>query len=187
MPSHARRLTLKMNDALIADPVRSRQILERIPAQRWGKPSDFEGAIVFLASQASDYVSGECLVVDGGWMGRECCVGEVEVGMEVSMRADVGRIVELLWCAYGSWVGIVGLRMHVCLALNVWMVCETMVLRTYSGWVRHDCDLCGHSSLTRGREKQTAALEHLVAAARSATVYRQCYRGACSARTASST
>ncbi|WVR07203.1 2-deoxy-D-gluconate 3-dehydrogenase [Kwoniella sp. DSM 27419] len=59
-----------MNEALIADPVRSRQILERIPAGRWGTPEDFEGAIVFLASKASDYVSGECLVVDGGWMGR---------------------------------------------------------------------------------------------------------------------
>jgi 2-deoxy-D-gluconate 3-dehydrogenase len=60
-----------MNEALIADPVRSRQILERIPAARWGTPTDFEGAIVFLASKASDYVSGECLVVDGGWMGSE--------------------------------------------------------------------------------------------------------------------
>ncbi|WWD17471.1 hypothetical protein CI109_101912 [Kwoniella shandongensis] len=59
-----------MNEALIADPVRSRQILERIPAGRWGTPTDFEGAIVYLASKASDYVSGECLVVDGGWMGR---------------------------------------------------------------------------------------------------------------------
>ncbi|KAF7315772.1 ATP-binding cassette transporter [Mycena indigotica] len=62
--------TWKMNTALIADPVRSRQILERIPAQRWGSPADFEGAIVFLASRASDYVCGESLVVDGGWMGR---------------------------------------------------------------------------------------------------------------------
>lgn len=60
-----------MNEALIADPVRSKQILERIPAGRWGTPEDFEGAIVFLASRASDYVSGECLVVDGGWMGSE--------------------------------------------------------------------------------------------------------------------
>ena len=62
----------QMNEALIADPVRSRQILDRIPAGRWGTAEDFEGAIVFLASRASDYVSGECLVVDGGWMGREC-------------------------------------------------------------------------------------------------------------------
>lgn len=59
-----------MNEALIADPTRSRQILERIPAGRWGTPRDFEGAVVFLASQASDYVSGECIVVDGGWMAR---------------------------------------------------------------------------------------------------------------------
>jgi len=60
-----------MNEALIADPVRSKQILERIPAGRWGSGDDFEGAVVFLASRASDYVSGECLVVDGGWMGSE--------------------------------------------------------------------------------------------------------------------
>lgn len=60
-----------MNEALIADPVRSRQILERIPAARWGSGEDFEGAVVFLASRASDYVSGECIVVDGGWMGSE--------------------------------------------------------------------------------------------------------------------
>ena len=59
-----------MNEALIANPIRSRQIMERIPAQRWGAPSDFEGAVVFLASRASDYVSGETVVVDGGWMGR---------------------------------------------------------------------------------------------------------------------
>ncbi|WVQ82198.1 hypothetical protein IAT38_004326 [Cryptococcus sp. DSM 104549] len=63
-------ISTDMNEALIADPVRSQQILERIPAGRWGTPSDFEGAIVFLASRASDYVSGECVVVDGGWMGR---------------------------------------------------------------------------------------------------------------------
>lgn len=59
-----------MNEKLIADPTRSRQIMERIPAGRWGQPSDFEGAIVFLASRASDYVCGETLLVDGGWMAR---------------------------------------------------------------------------------------------------------------------
>ncbi|KAL5522523.1 hypothetical protein ACEPAG_8539 [Sanghuangporus baumii] len=59
-----------MNTALIANPTRARQILERIPAGRWGNPGDFEGAIVFLASRASDYVCGETVVVDGGWMGR---------------------------------------------------------------------------------------------------------------------
>lgn len=56
--------------ALRDDPLRNSQILARIPAGRWGKPSDFTGAIVFLASAASDYVNGSVLVVDGGWMGR---------------------------------------------------------------------------------------------------------------------
>jgi 2-deoxy-D-gluconate 3-dehydrogenase len=56
--------------ALRADPVRSRQILERIPAGRWGDPRDLAGAAVFLSSSASDYVNGHLLVVDGGWMGR---------------------------------------------------------------------------------------------------------------------
>ncbi|KAF8331283.1 uncharacterized protein EI90DRAFT_3057379 [Cantharellus anzutake] len=59
-----------MNERLIADPVRYRQISERIPAGRWGDPKDFAGPVVFLASDASAYVSGELLVVDGGWMGR---------------------------------------------------------------------------------------------------------------------
>ena len=56
--------------ALQADETRNRQILERIPAGRWGEPSDLAGAAVFLASLASDYINGEILVVDGGWMGR---------------------------------------------------------------------------------------------------------------------
>jgi len=56
--------------ALQEDAVRSRAILDRIPAGRWGKPEDFAGPAVFLASSASDYVNGEILVVDGGWMGR---------------------------------------------------------------------------------------------------------------------
>ena len=56
--------------ALQADEIRNRQILERIPAQRWGDPEDLAGAAVFLASSASDYVNGEVLVVDGGWMAR---------------------------------------------------------------------------------------------------------------------
>ncbi|EXJ91147.1 2-deoxy-D-gluconate 3-dehydrogenase [Capronia coronata CBS 617.96] len=59
-----------MNEALIANETRARQILERIPAGRWGKPEDFKGAVVFLASNASMYVSGEVLTIDGGWMGR---------------------------------------------------------------------------------------------------------------------
>jgi 2-deoxy-D-gluconate 3-dehydrogenase len=57
-------------EALRNDPVRSQQILARIPAGRWGKPDDFKGPAVFLASAASDYVHGTILVVDGGWMGR---------------------------------------------------------------------------------------------------------------------
>lgn len=57
-------------EALRNDPVRAEQILARIPAGRWGDPEDFKGPTVFLASKASDYVSGEVLVVDGGWMGR---------------------------------------------------------------------------------------------------------------------
>ncbi len=56
--------------ALRADPERSRQILERIPAGRWGDPSDLVGAAIFLASPASNYVHGHVLVVDGGWLAR---------------------------------------------------------------------------------------------------------------------
>lgn len=56
--------------ALQADETRNRQILERIPAGRWGKPEDLVGATVFLSSAASDYLHGHTLVVDGGWMGR---------------------------------------------------------------------------------------------------------------------
>jgi 2-deoxy-D-gluconate 3-dehydrogenase len=56
--------------ALRADPQRSRAILDRIPAGRWGVPADLRGAVVFLASRASDYVHGIVLPVDGGWLGR---------------------------------------------------------------------------------------------------------------------
>ena len=56
--------------ALRRDATRNRQILERIPAGRWGEPEDLAGAAVFLSSPASDYVNGHVLVVDGGWMGR---------------------------------------------------------------------------------------------------------------------
>ena len=57
-------------EALRDNPERSAAILGRIPAGRWGEPEDFVGPTVFLASAASDYVHGEILVVDGGWMGR---------------------------------------------------------------------------------------------------------------------
>ncbi len=57
-------------EALQKDETRNRQILERIPAGRWGEASDLDGACVFLASSASDYVSGQILAVDGGWLGR---------------------------------------------------------------------------------------------------------------------
>jgi 2-deoxy-D-gluconate 3-dehydrogenase len=56
--------------ALQADETRNRQILERIPAGRWGEPEDLVGAAVFLSSSASNYVNGHILVVDGGWLGR---------------------------------------------------------------------------------------------------------------------
>ncbi|MBL0234905.1 MAG: SDR family oxidoreductase [Chitinophagaceae bacterium] len=57
-------------EALRNDPERSKSILSRIPANRWGDPEDFKGAVVYLASEASNYVQGEILTVDGGWMGR---------------------------------------------------------------------------------------------------------------------
>jgi 2-deoxy-D-gluconate 3-dehydrogenase len=59
-----------LTEALQDDAERSPAILSRIPAGRWGKPEDFAGPVVFLASAASDYMSGHTMVVDGGWMGR---------------------------------------------------------------------------------------------------------------------
>jgi 2-deoxy-D-gluconate 3-dehydrogenase len=56
--------------ALQADETRNRQIMERIPTGRWGRPEDIAGAAVFLASPASDYVTGQVLAVDGGWLAR---------------------------------------------------------------------------------------------------------------------
>jgi len=56
--------------ALQEDENRSRSILERIPAGRWGNPEDFKGPVVFLASAASNYMHGTLMTVDGGWMGR---------------------------------------------------------------------------------------------------------------------
>ena len=63
-------IATEMNTALIEDQERAAQILGRIPAGRWGRPEDFKGVVVFLASAASAYVSGEIVTVDGGWMGR---------------------------------------------------------------------------------------------------------------------
>ncbi len=57
-------------EQLRADPARSRAILDRIPAGRWGTPEDLQGAVVFLASPASDYLHGFTLAVDGGWLAR---------------------------------------------------------------------------------------------------------------------
>jgi 2-deoxy-D-gluconate 3-dehydrogenase len=57
-------------EALRNDPERSASILSRIPAGRWGQADDFKGPAVFLASQASDYMHGTTMLVDGGWMGR---------------------------------------------------------------------------------------------------------------------
>ena len=57
-------------EALRADAARSKSILDRIPAGRWGEPEDFKGPVVFLSSEAADYVHGTILTVDGGWMGR---------------------------------------------------------------------------------------------------------------------
>ena len=56
--------------ALQGDETRNRQILERIPTGRWGRPEDIAGAAVFLASSAADYVTGQVLAVDGGWLAR---------------------------------------------------------------------------------------------------------------------
>lgn len=63
-------ITTDNTSALRSDEIRNRQILERIPAGRWGDPADLAGATVFLASAASDYINGHILVVDGGWMAR---------------------------------------------------------------------------------------------------------------------
>lgn len=63
-------IATEMNTALMQDQERATSILGRIPAGRWGSPQDFKGAVVFLGSAASAYVSGEILTVDGGWMGR---------------------------------------------------------------------------------------------------------------------
>lgn len=59
-----------MNTALVNDPVRNGQILDRIPAKRYGRPDEIGGMVVFLASDAASYVHGSVMLVDGGWMAR---------------------------------------------------------------------------------------------------------------------
>ena len=59
-----------INSSLRDDPKRAKQLMDRIPMKRWGKIEDIGGAAVYLASDASAYVNGELLTVDGGWMGR---------------------------------------------------------------------------------------------------------------------
>jgi 2-deoxy-D-gluconate 3-dehydrogenase len=56
--------------ALRADPVRNKAIVDRIPAGRWGAPEDLKGIVVFLASEASAYMNGYTIAVDGGWLAR---------------------------------------------------------------------------------------------------------------------
>ena len=63
-------IATEMNTALMNDEIRNCQILERIPAGRWGNPEDLGGAAVFLSSSASDYINGFTIAVDGGWLGR---------------------------------------------------------------------------------------------------------------------
>jgi 2-deoxy-D-gluconate 3-dehydrogenase len=63
-------MATELTSALQNDPVRNKAILERIPAGRWGSPDDLKGAVVFLASEASSYVHGYTIAVDGGWLAR---------------------------------------------------------------------------------------------------------------------
>ena len=60
----------ELTEPLIKDEKRNAEILARIPLGRWGKPEDLKGAVVFLASTASDYVTGTVIAVDGGWLSR---------------------------------------------------------------------------------------------------------------------
>lgn len=63
-------MATELTSALQNDPVRNKAILERIPAGHWGSPEDLKGAVVFLASEASSYIQGYTLAVDGGWLAR---------------------------------------------------------------------------------------------------------------------
>ena len=63
-------MATRNTQALQDDPVRNKQILDRIPAGRWGRPDDMKGAVLFLASEASNYINGYTIAVDGGWLAR---------------------------------------------------------------------------------------------------------------------
>ena len=63
-------MATRNTEPIQADPVRNKQILERIPTGRWGNPEDLQGAVIFLASDASRYIQGHTLAVDGGWLAR---------------------------------------------------------------------------------------------------------------------
>src|SRR5262249_5067120 len=60
----------QMNQHIWRDPERNERILDRLPADRWGKPEDLQGTVIFLASPASDYLHGAIIPVDGGWLSR---------------------------------------------------------------------------------------------------------------------
>jgi NAD(P)-dependent dehydrogenase (short-subunit alcohol dehydrogenase family) len=81
--------------ALRQDPQRSRQILERIPAGRWGEPADIAGAAVFLCSPASDYIHGHILAVDGGWLVDDNHVGTAASVVQSSAARQVFRALNI--------------------------------------------------------------------------------------------
>jgi 2-dehydro-3-deoxy-D-gluconate 5-dehydrogenase len=60
----------RMNQHIWRDPERNARTLDRLPAGRWGNPEDLQGTVIFLASQASDYLHGAIIPVDGGWLSR---------------------------------------------------------------------------------------------------------------------
>ena len=63
-------IATKLTKAVVEDPVRTEEIMGRLPAGRWGQPDDFEGPVIFLAPAASDYLSGAVIPVDGGYLTR---------------------------------------------------------------------------------------------------------------------
>lgn len=63
-------IATKLTKAVVDDPVRTEEIMGRLPAGRWGQPADFKGPVIFLASAASDYLSGAVIPVDGGYLTR---------------------------------------------------------------------------------------------------------------------